>query len=80
MTRGFKREMQVKRGAAWETTYTNADDADIIKALSVDMAAHYIGKAQYVKTIKRHNNFDGTQTYTTYYNNGTRCVYLVSLY
>lgn len=74
------REMQAEINGKYETTYIDRNRESVYKSLSTDFAARYIGKAQYIKSIRRRNNYDGTQTYTVNYNNGTRAVYVVSIY
>lgn len=74
------REIQVQYGKTWETTYIDRNRESVYKSLSTDLAARYVGKAQYIKSVKRRNNYDGTQTYTVNYDNGTRAIYIVDIY
>lgn len=48
----------------WTVTYTSTDKEHVLEMLAEDLVAHYIGKARYVKSIKRTQNYDGTATYT----------------
>ena len=51
----------------WETTYVSTDAEHVLKMFSENMVAKYIGKAPYVKSIKRKQNYNGTATYTVNY-------------
>ena len=76
------RNFQVKNGKNWETTLTQ-DGLTALDFLATELAAHFIGKASYIRSIKRRNNFDGTKTYTITYSDdigGGRAVYLTDIY
>lgn len=77
-----KREFQVKNGKKWETT-CEQDGLTALDFLASELAAKYIGKASYIRSIKRANNYDGTKTYTVTYSDdigGGRAVYLTDIY
>ena len=74
------REMQVKIDGKYETSAIDRDRERVYKSLASDIAAKHIGKARYISRISRRNNYDGTQTYTVNYDNGTRAVYIVDIY
>lgn len=76
------RKFQVKNGKNWETTLTQ-DGLTALDFLASELAAHFIGKAEYIRSIKRVNNFDGTKTYTVTYSadiGGGRAVYTTDIY
>lgn len=77
---GTIRTIEVKKGSRWEQTYTCTDTEQNLHSLASDLAAKYIGKALYVKSIKRRNNYDGTQTYTVTYDNESRSIYTTDIY
>lgn len=64
----------------WHTVYTVYNRDRILEGLAYDLAAKYIGKAQRIRSIRRRQNYNGTQTYTVYYEDGRRCIYTVDLY
>lgn len=72
---GFKKE-----GKKYIVDFVNTDAGDAIERLAGDLAAKYIGKAPFIKSIKRRNNCDGTQLYTVFYDNGYKIEYTVSIY
>ena len=74
------RTIETKDGKKWVETYKQTDNAEALHSLASDLAAKYIGKAAYVKSIKRRNNYDGTQTYTVTYDNNCRAIYVTDIY
>lgn len=76
------RRFEIKRGKTWETVSTQEGDA-ALHSLATELAAKYVGKASFVRSISRANNFDGTQTYTVAYSSecgGGRAVYVTDIY
>ena len=69
-----------KSGKNYVLDFTNTSAGDVITRLAADLAAKYIGKAPYIKSVKRRNNYDGTQLYTVTYDTGYRIEYTVSVY
>lgn len=73
-----------KDGKNWIEHYRSDDAAHVLGRLAGDLAAKYVGKAPYVRSVKRRNNYDGTQTYTVIYaHNGTsdyKIEYIVNIY
>lgn len=81
----FKMECQRKNEKGkWETTHTTENKEHILEMFANDLTAKYIGKATYVKSIRRNNNYDGTATYIVTYNwndcKPMRTIYIVSIY
>ncbi len=76
------RKAEVKKGKIWIASNSSpvTDPGEVYKSLASDMAAKDIGKAAYIKSIKRSNNYDGTQNYTVTYDNNVRAVYTVDVY
>jgi len=76
-----KRYIDRKVGSRWENVpIPNESEVEVLHALAADLAAKYIGKAPYIRRICRRNNYDGTQTYTAYYDNGVRITYITDIY
>ena len=76
------RTFQVKKGKTWETTCTMTG-AEALHFLASELAAKYVGKAQYIRSIQRKNNFDGSYEYTVRYTDdfgGGRAIYLTDIY
>lgn len=69
-----------KEGKQYTLDFINDNAGDVVERLAGDLAAKYIGKAPFIKSIKRRNNYDGTQLYTVFYNNGYKIEYTVSIY
>lgn len=68
---------------SWQTTYTNSDKARVLELFSEDVVAHYIGKAPYVKSIRRKNLYNGAARYVVDKSTETiktRVIYDVSIY
>ena len=77
------RTVETKEGKKWvlSSTYNDPElDTWNLHALASDLAAKYIGKAPYIRSIKRRNNYDGTQTYTVTYDNCCRSIYVTDIY
>lgn len=66
-----------KVGGKWEEVYKETDEAQVNKWLMHDVIAKKIHKAQYITSIKYRTNYDGTDTYTVYYDGGIKNVYTV---
>lgn len=76
------RRFEIKSGKNWETTCEQSGET-ALHFLASELAAKYIGKAPYVRSIVRKNNFDGTKTYTVTYSadvGGGRAVYTTDIY
>lgn len=78
MTREIKKEVQVKQGRNWVAGYTSLNAADVYSDLSHDLIAKKLNSCTYIKSIKRTNNYDGTQTITVNYDNETRSIYTIT--
>ena len=74
------RTIEKKEGRKWTVTFTCSDEQTCLRNLASELAAKYVGKAEYVRSIKRRNNHDGTQTYTVTFNNDHRAVYVTDIY
>lgn len=72
------RYYELKTGAKWMPGGEQGDDASA--RLAADLAAKYIGRATYIKQIKRTNNYNGTQTYIVTYDNNVRSIYITNIY
>lgn len=69
--------LEVKNGRDWETTYTTTDPEEIFRELSNDLIAKKLCKSSSIRSISRRNNYDGTNTVTVDYGNGTRRRYTI---
>lgn len=78
----MKREISmtnyVKEGRTWKESYTNNNPADVYESLSMALINKKIHSCSYIKSIKRVNNYDGTQSITVNYDNGVKTVYIVA--
>lgn len=73
----IKRVAEKKVNKKWVETFTCTDELEVYKALTSDLIAKKINACQYIKTIKRTPNYDGTQTITVTYDNDCRSIYTV---
>lgn len=73
----IKRIAQKKTGKTWSDTYIDTDTASVYKSLSHDLIAKKINACTYIKSIKRIQNYDGTNTVIVTYDNNTRSVYTI---
>ena len=76
------RTFQIKEGRTWRTTCTQTG-AEALHFLASELAAKYVGRASYIRSIHRKNNFDGTKTYTVTYSpdaGGGRAIYTTDIY
>lgn len=77
----MKREISmtnlVKEGRTWKESYINNNPADVYESLAHALIAKKLHACSYIKSIKRTNNYDGTQTVTVNYDNGVKTVYIV---
>lgn len=60
--REIKREFQVKHGRGWVTDFVCTDPKQVYEDLSHELIAKKINNCDYIRSIKRTNNYDGTQT------------------
>jgi hypothetical protein len=75
--REIKREFQIKSGNKWHTTFEVTDPENVLGNLSHDLIAKKLNACTYIRSIKRTNNYDGTQTIVVTYENVTRNVYTI---
>ena len=73
----IKRIAQKKTGKTWADTYIDNDAASVYKSLSHDLIAKKLNACTYIKSIKRVQNYDGTNTIIVLYDNNTRSVYTI---
>ena len=77
MNKTIKRIAQKKDGKTWVNTYVDNDIASVYKSLSHDLIAKKINACTYIKSIKRIQNDDGTNTIIVTYEYNTRSVYTI---
>lgn len=73
----IKKVVEVKNGKKWEVSTVITDTTAVYESLSCDLINKKLNNCNYIKTIKRTPNYDGTQSITVNYNNDTRAVYTV---
>lgn len=73
----IKRIAQKKTGKTWSDTYIDTDIASVYKSLSHDLIAKKLNACTYIKSIKRIQNYDGTNTIIVTYDNNCRSVYTI---
>ena len=73
----IKKITQVKKGREWVTSYEETDITAVHTQLAEDLIAKKLNCCSYIKSIKRVNNYDGTQTITVNYDNGVRSLYTI---
>lgn len=76
--RNIQKIVETKSGSKWEVTYTCTDEKEVYDSLAHDLIAKKINACTYIRSIKRNNNYDGTQNITISYDNNVRAVYTVS--
>jgi len=67
----------VRDGREWSERFTDTDPATVYKSLSQDLLQKRFYRADYIKSLKCSNNFNGTYTITVYYSNNTKSRYIV---
>lgn len=73
----IQRIVEVKTGKKWNVSRITTDELEVYQSLSADIIAKKINGATWVKSIKRINNYDGTQNITVTYDNDCRSIYTV---
>ena len=73
----IKRIAQKKTGKTWVNTYIDTCPGTVYKSLSHDLIAKKINACTYIKSIKRIQNYDGTNTIIVTYDNNVRSVYTI---
>ena len=68
---------EFKNGKKWEQATIITDEAIVYKHLASDLISKKINGCEYIKSIKRVNNYDGTQTITVTHFNNYRSIYTV---
>ena len=69
-----------KEDNTWIETFKETDVAAVEHWLLNDLIAKKMHKCKYIKSIKEHCNYDGTRTFTIYYDNNVKNVYTVEMY
>lgn len=66
-----------KDGSRWVEVFRETNAHQVNKDLMHDVINKKIHCCKYIKSIKYTPNYDGTSTYTVYYDNNTKSVYTV---
>lgn len=69
--------IEIKNGKKWVQDTVITDETLVYKYLANDLISKKLNGCNYIKTIKRVPNYDGTQTITVTFNNDTRSIYTV---
>ena len=77
MNKTIKRIAQKKDGKTWVNTYIDTDISSVYKSLSHDLIAKKLNACTYIKSIKRIQNYDGTNTIIVTYEYNTRSLYTI---
>jgi hypothetical protein len=73
----IRRTVYTKEGRAWRETYSTTDEAEVYRSLAGDLEARYMAQARYIRRVERRNNYDGTETFSVYYDNAVKSIYRV---
>lgn len=73
----ISRTAEKKRGKKWIETFKQTEPVEVYRDLMHDLINKKICCASYIKSIKRTNNYDGTQTIIVTYDNECRSIYIV---
>lgn len=71
------RRYEVKEGNKWRETYYSDDPVYVNKCFMHVLRAKYMWRCTYITKIVRRNNYDGTETYKVYYDNGGRETFVI---
>lgn len=76
--REAKRVVEVKRNGKYvPEQYVEQNGEEVYRYLANDLIAKKLNQCTYIRSIKRRNNYDGTQTVTVTYDNDVRAIYTV---
>lgn len=71
------RIIEEKNGSKWAACRMIDDATQVLESLAQDLIAKKINECRYIRSIKRKTNYNGTQTITVDYGNGTRSLYTI---
>ena len=72
----YYRAYERKEGRTWRETYRTEDETEVYKSLADELLALKVFKSPSYKSMRQHNNYDGTRTIIIYQEYG-RSVYRV---
>lgn len=73
------RKTYLKNGRKWELRFEETDPETIHKELLDNIVAKKMHNCSYIKSIKESCNYDGTRTFTVYFSNDTKAVYIIEM-
>lgn len=73
----INRIAQKKDNGKWVDTYIENNPESVYKSLVHDLVAKKINQCKYIKSIKRIQNYNGTNTIIVLYDNNIRSIYTV---
>lgn len=76
--KGISRVVEVKEGKKYVESMRQTDPATVYEYLSKELIAKKINQCTYIRSIKRQNNYDGTQNITVTYDNNVRAIYTIT--
>lgn len=75
--REIKFVVEEKIGRTYEVIHTCNDEKQVYEDLAHELIAKKINQCTYIRSIKRHNNYDGTENITVSYDNNVRRIYTI---
>lgn len=73
-----KKTVEIKEGKKWVETLVITDEKEVYDNLAHDMISKKINNCQWIKSIKRIPNYNGSQTIKVTYDNDVRATYIIS--
>lgn len=74
----IKKIIEVKEGKKWIESLVVTDEKEVYDNLARDMISKKINCCQWIKSIKRIPNYNGSQTIKVTYDNNVRATYVIS--
>lgn len=74
----IKKTVEIKEGKEWKYSHVIMDEKEVYNSLAHDLISKKINCCQWIKSIKRIPNYNGSQTIKVTYNNNVRATYIVS--
>lgn len=74
----IKKTVEIKEGKKWVESMVVTDEKEVYDNLAHDMISKKINCCQWIKSIKRIPNYNGSQTIKVTYDNDVRATYIIS--
>lgn len=73
-----KRVVEVKRNGKYvREEYVEQSGEEVYRHLANDLIAKKLNECRWIRSIRRRNNYDGTQTIVVSYDNDVRAIYTI---